>query len=92
MADAETTEKIPKLTRARLFRNGLMIALLACCPIRLKNYIALEIGRSFVRSKTYGGLFSRHQRPRNAEPMRDPHQRSSMKESIGIFACTGQFY
>ena len=51
MADAETAEKIPKLTRARLFRNGLMIALLACCPVRLKNYIALEIGRSFVQIK-----------------------------------------
>jgi site-specific recombinase XerD len=28
-----------------------MIALLACCPVRLKNYIALEIGRSFVQIK-----------------------------------------
>ena len=28
-----------------------MIALLACCPIRLKNYIALEIGPSFVQIK-----------------------------------------
>jgi site-specific recombinase XerD len=47
MADAETSKR-PKLTRARLFRNGLMIALLGYCPIRLKNYAALEIGRSFV--------------------------------------------
>ena len=34
--------------RARMFRNGLMVALLAYCPIRLKNFAALEIGRSFV--------------------------------------------
>ena len=40
--------KRPKLTRARMFRNGLMIAILAHCPLRLKNFAALEIGRSFV--------------------------------------------
>ena len=47
MADAEISKR-PKLSRARMFRNGLMIALLARCPIRLKNFAALEIGRSFV--------------------------------------------
>jgi hypothetical protein len=31
-----------------MFRDGLLIALLAYCPIRLKNFAALEIGRSFV--------------------------------------------
>jgi site-specific recombinase XerD len=46
MAEAESSTR-PKLTRARLFRNGLMITLLARCPIRLKNFAALEIGRSF---------------------------------------------
>jgi integrase len=35
------------LARARGTRNGLMIALLALCPIRLKNFAALEIGRTF---------------------------------------------
>jgi integrase len=47
MAEAEITKR-PTLTRARMFRNGLMVALLAYCPIRLKNFAALEIGRSFV--------------------------------------------
>ena len=47
MAEAEMSKR-PKLTRARMFRNGLMITLLAHCPIRLKNFAALEIGRSFV--------------------------------------------
>ena len=47
MAEAEIAKR-PKLTRARMFRNGLMIALLAYCPVRLKNYAGLEIGRSFV--------------------------------------------
>lgn len=47
MAEAEMSKR-PRLTRARMFRNGLMITLLAHCPIRRKNFAALEIGRSFV--------------------------------------------
>ncbi len=47
IAEAESSTR-PKLTRARLFRNGLMITLLARCPIRLKNFAALEIDRSFL--------------------------------------------
>src|SRR5215211_2004426 len=35
------------LARARGVRNGVMIALLALCPIRLKNFADLEIGRTF---------------------------------------------
>ena len=35
------------LARARGVRNGLMIALLALCPIRRKNFAALEIGHTF---------------------------------------------
>jgi integrase len=35
------------LARARGVRNGLMIALLAHRPIRIKNFAALEIGRTF---------------------------------------------
>ena len=35
------------LDRARGLRNGLMLALLAHCPIRLKNFAALEIGHTF---------------------------------------------
>ena len=36
-----------EFARARGVRNGLMIALLAVCPIRLKNFAALEIGQTF---------------------------------------------
>ena len=32
-----------------MVRNGLMLALLALCPIRLKNFATLEIGRSIVK-------------------------------------------
>jgi integrase len=36
-----------ELARVRGVRNGFMIALLALCPIRLKNFAALEIGHTF---------------------------------------------
>jgi integrase len=35
------------LARARGVRNGVMVTLLALCPIRLKNFADLEIGRTF---------------------------------------------
>jgi integrase len=36
-----------ELMRARGVRNGLMIALLALCPIRIKNFSTLKIGHTF---------------------------------------------
>jgi hypothetical protein len=49
IAEAQLGTKLPKLTRARMVRNGLMLALLAHSPIRLKNFAALEIGRSIAK-------------------------------------------
>ena len=46
--EAEITPHLTELARACQVRNGLMVALLALCPIRRKNFAALEIGRSFV--------------------------------------------
>jgi integrase len=51
MAEADAATNSPALGRARQFRNGFMVALLAVHPLRLKNFAALEIGRSFVRIK-----------------------------------------
>lgn len=47
IAEAELSKR-SDLSRARSFRNGLMVALLAFCPIRLKNFAALEIGTTLV--------------------------------------------
>lgn len=49
MAEADAATHRSALARARQFRNGLMVALLALHPIRLKNFAALEIGRSFKK-------------------------------------------
>jgi integrase len=45
---AESSPSLTDRARACQVRDGLMVALLALCPIRLKNFVALEIGRSFV--------------------------------------------
>ncbi len=45
IAEAEAFAK-SDLSRAKAVRNGLMIALLALCPIRVKNFAALELGRT----------------------------------------------
>jgi integrase len=47
--EAEDSRTMTKLARAYQFRNGLMVALLAFCPIRRKNFAALEVGRSFIK-------------------------------------------
>jgi integrase len=47
--EADQSQHLTKLARAYRFRNGLMIALLALCPIRRKNFAALEIDRSLVK-------------------------------------------
>jgi integrase len=49
--EAENSPKMTKLARANQARNGLMVALLAICPIRRKNFAALEIGRSLVKTR-----------------------------------------
>ena len=51
IAEAENSRKMSKLAQARQVRNGLMVAMLAMHPIRLKNFAALEIGRSLIEVK-----------------------------------------
>ena len=40
-----------KIACARGIRNGLMVSLLALCPIRLKNFASLEPGHTFKQAK-----------------------------------------
>jgi integrase len=50
VTEAEAFARYP-FKRAIGIRNGLIIALLAVCPIRIKNYAALEIGRTFKQEQ-----------------------------------------
>lgn len=45
----EATTSLTDLTRARLVRNGLMVALLALCPIRLRNFSSLRLDHQIRR-------------------------------------------
>jgi integrase len=45
----ETSDHLTDLGRARLVRDGVMIALLALCPIRLRNLAELCLGRQLRR-------------------------------------------
>jgi integrase len=47
--EAEQSRTMTMLARAHQVRNGLMVALLALCPIRRKNFTALEIARFFLK-------------------------------------------
>jgi integrase len=51
ITEAENSRRMSKLAQARQVRNGLMVAMLAMHPVRLKNFAALEIGRSLVEIK-----------------------------------------
>jgi integrase len=46
-----------KLQRALIFRDGLMISLLGLCPIRLKNFASLTIGKHIRRDDTGWWIF-----------------------------------
>jgi integrase len=48
MTEADAVNGWTSLRKARRYRNALMLAVLAYCPIRLKNFAALELGRSFI--------------------------------------------
>jgi integrase len=48
MMEAEGSTSLSPLGKARQFRDGLMVAMLALHPIRLKNFASLEIGRNLA--------------------------------------------
>jgi integrase len=46
--EAELTQGVTPLQRATRVRDGLMVALLALCPIRLRAFAALRVGTTFA--------------------------------------------
>src|SRR5262245_17957087 len=72
---AESSSNMTELARACQVRNGLMVALLALCPIRLKNFVALEIGHSFVQIQgTWWIVLSAEETKENRPDERPIHQ------------------
>jgi integrase len=48
MEEAESAKMRTRLQRAQSYRNGLMIALLGLCPIRLKNFSSLTLNKNLI--------------------------------------------
>jgi integrase len=63
-----------RVARAKGIRNGLMIAILAVCPIRLKNLAALEIGSTFreIEGSWWIVLSAKDTKSRRADERRLP--------------------
>jgi integrase len=57
MHAAESAVTKPPLKRAILFRDGLMIAFLACRPLRLSNLAMMTLKRHIVRQTSGYGLY-----------------------------------
>jgi hypothetical protein len=72
MAEAESATHRAALARARQFRNGLMVALLAVHLIRLRILPRSRSGAASRRSTTHGGSCSRPARPRKNGQTSDP--------------------
>jgi integrase len=67
VSEARRSTKDP-LSRARCVRNGLMVALIACCPIRLKNFAALEIGKTFTQNQDGWWITLSRETTKNGRP------------------------
>jgi integrase len=85
------------LTRAVLARNGLMIALLALCPTRLKNFAALELGTSVAKFGSSWWLVIEPSETKQGRPeerpipdLLTPHLRRYLAHYRPVL-CRGQF-
>ena len=67
------------LDRARGVRNGLMIALLAHCPMRIKNFATLEIGRTFRQVQDSWWIALPRQSTKRKDSMNDVSRKSSTR-------------
>jgi integrase len=83
IAEAEMYAK-SNFERAIGIRNGLVIAILALCQIRLKNFVALEIGSTFkeVNGSWWISLPSSSTKNKRWDERRIP---SSLNHAIGLY-------
>jgi len=83
IAEAEAFAKSDH-ARAKGVRNGLMIALLALCPIRVNNFAALELGRTFleINGDWWIALPSGSTKNRKVDERRVP---CLLKSDIGLY-------
>jgi integrase len=97
IAEAENSRRMSKLGQARQVRNGLMVAMLAMHPIRLKNFAALQIGRNLVEIKgswwiVLSASETKEDRPdeRRIDDLLQPALQRYLKEYRPVLAGAGQ--
>ncbi|PSC02532.1 site-specific integrase [Alsobacter soli] len=62
----------PSFRSARVARDGLMVALLAHCPIRLKNFASLMIGQNFCREGDHWAIILSEHETKSRRPDERP--------------------
>jgi integrase len=67
VAEAEMARLHTPTKAAVLARNGVMIALLALCPVRLANFTELEIGQSFIKCESTWWMVLRKTKARRTD-------------------------
>jgi integrase len=65
--EVDSDPELRPLARAFAARNALMVALLAACPIRLKNFAGLKIGGSFGKIGETWWIFLKETKSRRAD-------------------------
>jgi hypothetical protein len=86
MAQAEAKQQTPR-QRAVAYRNGLIIALLAARPLRLRNFVALSLGRQLLRAGDGWRLLVPVTRPRPGARSTCPSRRLWWQHSSATLPC-----
>ena len=97
MEEAEITKTRTRMQRAQSYRNGLMISLLALCPIRLKNLSSLTIDKNFIKLDegwliALGAKDTKERRPdeRPISTILSRHIEIYLKSYRPTFSCAGK--
>jgi site-specific recombinase XerD len=74
-AEAEELRRSPR-HRAVLYRDGLMIALLSCCSVRLRNLLSLRIGQHVMRRDDVYWIVLQREETKTKRPLEVPLPRA----------------
>jgi len=83
----ETCDQGPgKVYQATRYRDGVLIAFLISCPIRMRNLASIEVGQHLIWDGTNASCISPRRRPRPGDPTPRPSRPTSLHTSIA--RCT----
>jgi integrase len=86
VAEAGLATSSPLVVRSLMARNGLMVAMLAVCPIRLKNFAALEIDKSFVEQEGTWWIVLRNTKSRRPDERPIPdYLNDAIKQYLEVY-------